>query len=51
MNKLSFRLKGENLKGLTIIAFNIIGQYDFPIILKKLQQSLSQKVIMTVVFN
>ena len=29
---LSFRLKGENLKGLAIVAFYIIGKYHFPII-------------------
>jgi len=29
---LSFRLKGENLKGLAIVAFYIIGKYYFPII-------------------
>ena len=29
---LSFRLKGENLKGLAIVAFFIIGNRKFPII-------------------
>ena len=29
---LSFRLKEENLKGLAIVAFYIIGKYNFPII-------------------